>query len=65
MLTSREHEILALMADGLTSKQIAQKLRIAAFTVKEHRKHLLKALCARNAPHAIALGYRRGLLEAA
>src|SRR3546814_1831023 len=40
-LTKREREIAQLVADGLASKQIAQKLHISIETEKTHRKHLL------------------------
>ena len=41
-LSEREIEILKLLADGLTSSQIAEKLFISEFTVKTHRKNILK-----------------------
>jgi two-component system nitrate/nitrite response regulator NarL len=43
-LTAREKEILLLVSDGLTNKQIAEKLYIAENTVKNHIKHLLNKL---------------------
>ncbi|TAD82823.1 MAG: DNA-binding response regulator [Bacteroidetes bacterium] len=41
LLTSREKEVLLLIAEGLTSPQIAQKLFISLHTVDSHRKNLL------------------------
>jgi two-component system, NarL family, nitrate/nitrite response regulator NarL len=43
-LTPREKEILLLVSDGLTNKQIAEQLFIAENTVKNHIKHLLEKL---------------------
>lgn len=42
MLSKREMEVLNLLAQGLTSPQIADKLFISPFTVQVHRKNLLK-----------------------
>ncbi|GAA5443603.1 nitrate/nitrite response regulator protein NarL [Microbulbifer sp. NBRC 101763] len=43
-LTSREYQILQLIADGLSNKLIARELDISDATVKVHVKHLLKKL---------------------
>ncbi|AKH19999.1 two-component system response regulator NarL [Sedimenticola thiotaurini] len=43
-LTRREEEILALIASGMSNKQIARELDIAEGTIKVHVKHLLKKL---------------------
>lgn len=43
-LTSREIEILRLIAEGLTSKQIADRLYISATTVNSHRTNMMKKL---------------------
>jgi FixJ family two-component response regulator len=47
-LTSREQEVMTLVADGLMSKQIAHKLGISEITVKIHRSHLTKKMKARS-----------------
>ena len=43
-MTPREKEIIALISDGMTNKQIAQKLNIATFTVKSHVHNILEKL---------------------
>ena len=39
-LTNREYEIVALLTERLTSKEIAQKLNSCEATVKKHREHI-------------------------
>jgi DNA-binding NarL/FixJ family response regulator len=48
-LTSREVEIVRLIAEGLTSHQMAEKLLISARTVETHRANLLKKVGVKNA----------------
>lgn len=47
-LTSREREVMTLVADGLMSKQIAPKLGISETTVKIHRSHVTQKMKARS-----------------
>jgi len=47
-LTSREREILALVASGLMNKQIAAEIGLAEITVKIHRGHIMKKMGARS-----------------
>ena len=64
-LTSRELEVLKLVADGLTSKEVGRKLFVAEETVRSHVANIFAALGARNRAHAVTLGFRRGILDAA
>jgi serine/threonine-protein kinase len=43
-LTEREHEVLALMAEGLTDRGIAERLWISTNTVETHIRHILRKL---------------------
>ena len=43
-LTTREKEILALVATGKTTKEIARELKLSVHTIATHRKHLCKKL---------------------
>jgi DNA-binding NarL/FixJ family response regulator len=43
-LTSREREVLALVAEGLTDKAIAERLWLTANTVETHIRHILRKL---------------------
>jgi FixJ family two-component response regulator len=47
-LTSREREVMTLVADGLMNKQIAAKLGITEITVKVHRGHMMRKMKARS-----------------
>jgi LuxR family maltose regulon positive regulatory protein len=61
-LTPREQEILALLAQRLTNKEIAQTLSIAADTVKEHIRHLFGKLAVGDRRAAVAKAAALGLL---
>jgi FixJ family two-component response regulator len=62
-LTSREREVMTLVAAGLMNKQIAAKLGITEITVKVHRSHMMQKMKARSAIDLVAtadlLGIRR------
>ncbi len=51
-LTRRQNEILPLLAQGMSNKEIARELSIAEGTSKIHTAALLRALCARNRTEA-------------
>ena len=61
-LTSREREVLTLVAIGLTNKAIAQRLTISDHTVKFHVAAILAKLGAESRTEAVHLAARRGLL---
>ncbi|MCE1188746.1 MAG: response regulator transcription factor [Ignavibacteria bacterium] len=61
ILTSRETEILGLIADGLTSQEIAEKLFISYFTVSKHRKNILKKLKLKNTAELVNYAIRHGI----
>lgn len=54
-LTSRQQEILALVAEGLTNAQIARRLYLSEFTIKQHLRHAYKLLGVRNRTEAAKL----------
>lgn len=62
-LTPREHEVLELLADGLSNRAIAESLGISAHTVKFHVDALLDKLAARSRTHVVVKAVREGLLE--
>jgi DNA-binding CsgD family transcriptional regulator len=60
-LTSREKEILGLIAKGLISKQIADKLYISVNTVNTHRQRIIEKLNVSNTYQAIRYAHERGI----
>jgi DNA-binding NarL/FixJ family response regulator len=62
-LTTREREVLRLVAQGLPGKQIAGALGISERTVKFHTASLIRKLGADNRAQAVAVAAQRGLLE--
>ena len=63
ILTAREREVLALMAEGHSGPQIADRLIIALPTVKTHQARLYEKLGVSDRAAAVAEAMRRGLLE--
>jgi two-component system, NarL family, nitrate/nitrite response regulator NarL len=61
-LTRREKEILKLIAEGLTTNQIADKIFISAYTVETHRKNLLSKFNVSNTALLIKIAGQSGLL---
>jgi DNA-binding NarL/FixJ family response regulator len=60
--TMREIEVLQLISEGLVNREIGQRLFLSEETVKSHVRHLLAKLQARSRAHAVAIGFRRGLI---
>ena len=60
--TLREIEVLQLISDGLVNREIGVRLFLSEETVKSHVRHLLAKLQARSRAHAVAVGFRRGLI---
>jgi DNA-binding NarL/FixJ family response regulator len=60
--TMREIEVLQLISEGLVNREIGQRLFLSEETVKSHVRHLLAKLQARSRAHAVAIGFRRGLV---
>lgn len=61
--TMREIEVLQLISDGLVNREIGTRLFLSEETVKSHVRHLLAKLQARSRAHAVAVGFRRGLIS--
>jgi DNA-binding NarL/FixJ family response regulator len=62
-LTTREHEVLLLMAKGYSDRDIANTLSIAATTAKNHVRRVLDKLGAKNRTQAVAFGRDVGLIN--
>lgn len=63
LLTPREHEVLRLMADGLSAPAIGRRLYLATTTVKSHQARVYEKLGVSDRAAAVAEAMRRGLLE--
>lgn len=63
LLSVREHDVLRLMARGLSTPEIADQLGVSVNTVKTHRRGLLVKLGARNRVEALIAADERGLLS--
>ncbi|HWL98815.1 MAG TPA: response regulator transcription factor [Nocardioidaceae bacterium] len=63
MLTGREDEVLKLIAEGYSSKEIAQALTISVKTVERHRANILEKLGMRDRTQLTRYAIRAGLIE--
>jgi two-component system NarL family response regulator len=62
-LSSREIEVLQLVATGLRNKEIAYQLQVSEATVNAHVKHILEKLNATDRTHAVTTALRRGIIR--
>jgi DNA-binding NarL/FixJ family response regulator len=62
-LTAREREVFHLIAEGLTTKEIARQLDISAKTAENHRARVLGKVGVRNTAELVRYALRRGLLD--
>jgi DNA-binding NarL/FixJ family response regulator len=62
VLSPREEEVLRLVAEGRSNKQIARELFVAQSTVKVHVTSLFNKLGVDTRAHAVAVAAQRGLL---
>jgi DNA-binding NarL/FixJ family response regulator len=63
-LTTRELEVLDLLVDGLTNREIGSRLFVSPKTVSAHVEHILAKLGASRRLEAAAIAHRLGLIEA-
>ena len=63
LLTDREREILQLVAEGKTNKEIAALLNISIYTIDTHRSHILQKLNLHSAPELILYAVRKGIIS--
>jgi DNA-binding NarL/FixJ family response regulator len=61
-LTGRQREILRLVAEGMSNREIAQVLTISVRTVEVHRFNLMRRLRVRNVAQLLKLALVHGLL---
>jgi DNA-binding NarL/FixJ family response regulator len=63
LLTSREREILQLLAEGKTNKEVASALNISPYTVETHRSHILQKLNLHNSAELVLYAVRKGIIS--
>jgi len=63
VLSAREREVLHLIAEGLSAKEIASELKISTKTVEAHRTSLMRKLGVRKATELVRYALRHGLIE--
>ena len=62
LLTNREREILQLLAEGRTNKEVANMLNLSLYTVETHRAHILQKLNLHSVPELILYAVRKGII---
>jgi two-component system, NarL family, response regulator NreC len=63
LLTSREREILQLLAEGKTNKDVSTTLNISPYTVETHRGHILQKLNLHNSAELVLYAVRKGIIS--
>jgi DNA-binding NarL/FixJ family response regulator len=63
LLTSREREVLQLIAEGKTNKEVAAILLISVFTVDAHRGRIMEKLNVHNVNELVRFAVRNGLVD--
>jgi DNA-binding NarL/FixJ family response regulator len=63
LLTSREREILQLLAEGKANKEVATDLNISPYTVETHRSHIMEKLNLHNPAELILYAVRKGIIS--
>lgn len=62
-LSARQREILQMLADGMQTDAVAEKLGLSTETIRTHTKRILAKLEASTRTQAVAIGIRHGLIE--
>jgi two-component system response regulator NreC len=63
LLTPREKEILQLVAEGKTNKEVANLLKLSLYTVESHRGNILEKLNLHSVPELILYAVRKGIIS--
>ena len=63
LLTPREREILQLIAEGKSNKDVANLLNLSVYTVETHRANLMQKLNLRSVPELILYAVRKGIIS--
>jgi DNA-binding NarL/FixJ family response regulator len=63
LLTLRERELLQLIAEGKSNKEIANMLNLSLYTVETHRSNILNKLNLHSVPELILYAVRKGVIS--
>ena len=63
LLTTREREVLQLLAEGKNNKDVAALLNLSLYTVETHRTHILQKLNLHSVPELILYAVRKGIIS--
>ncbi len=63
LLSAREREVLQLVAEGKSSKEIAALLNLSVYTVETHRSNIMQKLNLKGIPELILYAVRKGLIS--
>ena len=63
LLSSREREVLQLIAEGKSNKEVASMLYLSLYTVETHRAHILQKLNLHSVPELILYAVRKGIIS--
>lgn len=62
LLSAREREVLYLIAEGLTNKEVAKKLGLSVYTVESHRSRVMEKLNLQSSVDLVRFAIRHGLI---
>ena len=63
LLSAREREIMQMLAEGKTNKEIATMLNLSPHTVETHRSHIFQKLNLHTLPELILYAVRKGVIH--
>jgi DNA-binding NarL/FixJ family response regulator len=63
ILTSREREVLQLIAEGHTNREVAHHLKLSVKTVDVHRSHIMEKLNIHDVTGLVKYSIRKGLIK--
>jgi two-component system response regulator NreC len=63
LLTNREREVLQMVAEGMSNKEVASALNLSLYTVETHRTHILQKLNLHSVPELILYAVRKGIIS--
>jgi DNA-binding NarL/FixJ family response regulator len=63
LLTTREREVLQLVAEGKSNKDVANMLNLSVYTVETHRSNVMEKLNLHTVPELILYAVRKGIVS--